>query len=40
MIVEDERDTYIHYADGREFIEDHPQDQSESTNGLNDEFEY
>ncbi|XP_057543947.1 uncharacterized protein LOC130823346 [Amaranthus tricolor] len=40
MIVEDERDTYTHYADGREFMEDLPKGQSEGTSGLNDDFEY
>ena len=40
MIVEDERDTYTHYADGREFMGDRPKGQSEGTSGLNDDFEY
>ncbi|XP_057523881.1 uncharacterized protein LOC130803698 [Amaranthus tricolor] len=40
MIVEDERDTYTHYADGREFMRDRPKGQSEGTSGLNDDFEY
>ncbi|XP_057526363.1 uncharacterized protein LOC130805598 [Amaranthus tricolor] len=40
MIVEDERDTYTHYVDGREFMGDRPKGQSEGTSGLNDDFEY
>ncbi|XP_057547362.1 uncharacterized protein LOC130825925 [Amaranthus tricolor] len=40
MIVEDERDTYTHYADGREFMGDRPKGQSDDTSGLNDDFEY
>ncbi|XP_057520775.1 uncharacterized protein LOC130801034 [Amaranthus tricolor] len=39
MIVEDERDTCTHYANGREFMRDRPQGQSKGTSGLNDEFE-
>ncbi|XP_057535185.1 uncharacterized protein LOC130813370 [Amaranthus tricolor] len=34
MIVKDERDTYTHYADGREFMGDHSKGQSEGTCGL------
>ena len=40
MIVQDERDKYTYYADGREFMGDRPQGQSKGTSGLNDEFEY
>ncbi|XP_057543450.1 uncharacterized protein LOC130821679 [Amaranthus tricolor] len=42
MIVEDERDTYTHYADGREFMGDRQKGQSEgtTTSGLNDDLEY
>lgn len=40
MIVEDERDTYTHNADGREFMGDRPQGQPEGISGLNNEFEY